>query len=244
MTEPTTTELLRLVLGADERELVALGRGLARALPAVTLVPAFGLRALPGAVRMSVALVLAASVAPALRTSGAPVAPGALGLLVDAARGVPIALAAAVPLWAATMAGGAIDAARGASEGAPFATLEGRPTLLGTLHGLAAGAIFLAMGGPGRVALAIADAPSELATPFAAAARDVAAGIGLAVGIAAPVLGAAIVVEVAAALVARTAAPAHVQTLLAPLRSLALLGASALVLDRSLAALARAMAGP
>jgi hypothetical protein len=52
--------------------------------------------------------------------------------------------------------------------------------------------------------------------------------------VAAPVLAASVVLDVASALIARAAAPAFVQQLLAPLRSLLLLGITALLLERML----------
>jgi hypothetical protein len=56
--------------------------------------------------------------------------------------------------------------------------------------------------------------------------------VQIAVAVAAPLLAASIVVEVAGALVARAASPAHLHALLAPARSLLLLSATALLLDR------------
>src|SRR5580700_3879875 len=87
-------------------DLAALGLAWARVMPAVTLVPAFGLRALPAPARAVMGLAFAASIFPAM----APVAAGAtqpwaLLAVVEIVRGLPVALAAAIPLWAATMAG-------------------------------------------------------------------------------------------------------------------------------------------
>ena len=113
-------------------DLGALGLAWARAMPAVTLVPAFGLRALPAPARAVMALAFAACVFPAL----APVAatsslPWIVLALTEVARGLPIAVAAAVPLWAATMAGGVADALRGAQETPSVPTVEGKATPLG-----------------------------------------------------------------------------------------------------------------
>src|ERR1700722_5462766 len=90
----------------------ALGHAWARALPIVLIVPAFGLRALPASARAVIGLALAAAIAPGggVVGGGAPAGHAALGLLEDATRGFSVAVAAAVPLWAATMAGGLIDA--------------------------------------------------------------------------------------------------------------------------------------
>jgi type III secretory pathway component EscT len=222
-------------------DVAALGIAWARAAPSVALVPAFGLRALPVPARMVMGLAFAASVFPAL----APAAPGAAQpwpvlVLVEMARGLPIALAAAVPLWAATMAGGVVDALRGSQESLTAPTVEGRATPLGVPFSLLACAIFLATGGPARVASALALRP--VAThPLLAAADDIVGGIVLAVALGGPLLAAAVVVEIAAALVARAASPAQVHALLAPLRALGTLAVVAVVLERLATGLARAV---
>lgn len=227
-------------------DLSALGLAWARALPAVTLVPAFGLRALPAPVRAVLALALAAAVFPALApvasaASAGPGVPWPLLALEQVVRGVPVAVAAAVPLWAATMAGGVVDALRGAQESVSLATVEGRATPLGAPLALLAGALFLAGGGPSRIALALAtrDLPAH---PVLLAVHDLLAGVVLAVMIAGPLLAAAVVLEIAAALVARASAPAQVHALLAPLRALGVLAVAALVLDRLAAVLGAAVA--
>jgi type III secretory pathway component EscT len=227
--------------GLDAPTLGALGLAWARAMPSVALVPAFGLRAVPAPARMVMGLALAASVFPAL----APVAsnaslPWPVLLAVEVARGLPVAVAAAVPLWAATMAGGLADALRGSQEMLSVPTVEGRTTPMGAPLSLLGCAIFLATGGPARVvtALALRPAPSQ---PLVAAANDLVAGITLAVALGGPLLTAAVVVEIAAALVARAASPAQVHALLAPLRALAALAVMALVFDRLATVLARAV---
>jgi hypothetical protein len=64
------------------------------------------------------------------------------------------------------------------------------------------------------------------------AAANLAAGIGIATAMAAPLLAASLILEIAGALVARAASPAHLSALLAPIRSLALLALTAIFLDR------------
>jgi len=222
-------------------DLGALGLAWARAMPAVTLVPAFGLRALPAPARGVMALAFAACIFPAL----APVAatssqPWFVQALVEVARGLPIAIAAAVPLWAATMAGGVADALRGSQETPSVPTVEGKATPLGVPLSLLASAIFLATGGPARVVKALALHPVG-AHPLLAAANDLVGGIALAVALGGPLLAAGVVIEIAAALVARAAAPAQVHALLAPLRALGTLAVMAVVLERVATALARAV---
>jgi type III secretory pathway component EscT len=226
-----SSSLIGLIADAfSERgvDLARLGMAWARATPAVTLVPAFGLKALPGAARVVLAVALAAAVFPAL-----PAVPPLstsiwVGLLEQVLAGVPVAIAAAVPLWAATMAGGLADALRGSSDTITAPTVEGGATPLGVTMSLLASGLFFATGGPARVALALLSSGREL-HPVLRASEDIANGITVAVALGAPLLAASIVVEVAGALVARAAAPAQLHLLLAPLRSLVLLTVFALV---------------
>jgi type III secretory pathway component EscT len=223
-------------------DLGALGLAWARAMPSVVLVPAFGLRALPIPARMVMGLAFAASVLPAIApvASSAP-EPWPVLLLLEAARGLPVALAAAVPLWAATMAGGVVDALRGSQETLNVPTVEGRATPLGVPLSLLGCAIFLATGGPARVVSALALRPVA-AHPLLAAADDIVAGVTLAVALGGPLLAAAVVVEMGAALVARAASPAQVHALLAPLRALGTLTVMAVVFERLATVLAKAVA--
>jgi type III secretory pathway component EscT len=138
------------------------------------------------------------------------------------------------------MAGGVADALRGAQETTSLPTVEGRVTPLGGLMSLLAAAIFLTTGGPARVAIALALHPVG-PHPVLAAADDLVGGITLAVALGGPILAAAIVVEIAAALVARATSPAQVHALLAPMRALGALAVLAVVLDRLALALARAI---
>jgi type III secretory pathway component EscT len=222
-------------------DLGALGLAWARAMPAVVLVPAFGLRALPLPARAVMGLAFAASLLPSLTPLAASTSqPWLLLVLVEVARGLPVALAAAVPLWAATMAGGVADALRGSQETPSVPTVEGRATPLGVPLSLLACAIFLATGGPARVVRALARHPVG-AHPLLSAADDLVGGIALAVALGGPLLAAAVVVEIAASLIARAASPAQVHALLAPLRALGTLAVMAVALERLATALARAV---
>ena len=71
---------------------------------------------------------------------------------------------------------------------------------------LLASAIFLATGGPARVVEAIALRPIG-AHPLLAAADDLVGGITLAVALGGPLLAAAVVIEIAGAVIARAASP-------------------------------------
>ncbi|MDB4992852.1 MAG: Flagellar biosynthesis protein FliR [Myxococcaceae bacterium] len=237
------TEIARAFADAGI-DLASVGLAWARVAPTVAIVPAFGLKALPAPARGVIAVALGVSIFPAL--TGVVVAhaaePWPLLALEEILRGLPIALGAAIPLWAATMAGGLVDTLRGAQDQTSFATVEGRVSTLGVPFALLASAIFLSTGGPARVVTELAS--RELAPhPVLAAANDLVHGIGLAVAIGAPLLAAALVLEIAGALVARAASPAQVHLLIAPLRALGLLAVIGIVLDRIAAVLALAIAG-
>jgi flagellar biosynthetic protein FliR len=232
MTDAGLLEALARLLEQGGIDLAAWGLAWARVAPVVAIVPAFGMRALSAPVRAAAALVLAAVIVPALRPEAH--GPGAFPvlLLTELARGTVVAVSAAVPLWAATMAGGAIDALRGSQDVLTMPTVEGKATPLGVLFSLLAATLFLGLGGPAHVVGALATASPDIAADATRAATDIAAGIGIAVALAAPLLAASVILEVAGALVARAASPAHLHALLAPLRSLALLVLTALLLNR------------
>ena len=94
-----------------------------------------------------------------------------------------------------------------------------------------------------RVAPVVALVPAG-AHPLQAAADDLVSGVALAVALGGPLLAAAVVVEVAAALVARAATPAQVHALLAPLRATALLAVMGVVLQRIAELLGRVVQTP
>ena len=243
MHAPSLIGSIASVLSDAGVDLAALGLAWARVAPTIVLVPAFGLRVLPAPVRGALGLALALCIFPALTVVAHavhPDVPWPLLAIVEVARGIPIALAAAVPLWAATMAGGVADSLRGAQESVSFVTIEGNTTSLGVPIALLASALFLAGGGPSRVLMALATrgVPEH---PLLTASHDLVAGIGLAVALGGPLLAAAVVLEIAAALVARAASPAQIHALIAPLRALGLLGVFALVFERLTALLAHAV---
>jgi flagellar biosynthetic protein FliR len=228
-------------------DLARLGLAWARAMPAIAIVPAFGLRALPAPARAVMALALAACVLPTVAplASAAALIPSRPWIVLafgEVLRGLPVAIAAAVPLWAATMAGGVADALRGSQDTSTAPTVEGAASPLGIPLSLLACALFLHTGGPARVAAALSFDPRvsvathALLTPLIVAG-DLTQGVSLAAALGAPLLVAAVVIEVAAALIARAASPAQVHALLAPLRALGTLTILAIVLDRLSAAL-------
>jgi type III secretory pathway component EscT len=215
-------------------DLQGLGLAWARFAPALAIVPAFGLKALPVPARGILGIALAAGIYPALVpiVVERPETPWFVLALEQIVLGLPVALAAAIPLWAATMAGGLVDSLRGAQDGSGLAVVEGNKTTpLAILLSLLASIVFLATGGPARVAASLATTTLG-EHPLLAASHALVAGIGLAVAIGAPLLAAAVVLEIAFALVARAASPSQVHALFAPLRALGLLAIVAIVLER------------
>lgn len=220
------------VLARGGVDLSRLGMAWARVAPSVALVPAFGLRAFPAPARVTLGLALALVVAPGLPGLGASSLVWPVALVVEAARGVPIAIAASAALWAATMAGGLIDDLRGARETSSLPSVESGATPLGALFALVAAVMFLESGGPARVLAALGRPDLGFSQPLLGALGNVIGGVELALAVATPLIVASMVVETASSLVARAASPAYIQPLLAPLRSLALLAVAALVLER------------
>lgn len=225
---------VRAVLALTQTDLVLWALAWARFVPTIALVPALGLRALPAATRVVLALALSAAIAPVVRPPEYA-APWALQMLTELMRGLPVAVSASVALWSATMAGGVIDDLRGSRQPSSLPNVESGATASGTLFAMLAALAFLQSGGAARVASSLARVSADVHRPLLSSAVQLAAGIELAVAIATPIVVAAVVVEVAGALIARAATPAAVERLLAPIRSIVLLAALALLLDRMVA---------
>jgi type III secretory pathway component EscT len=219
-------------------DLRAWGLAWARVAPAVAIVPAFGLRALSTPVRAASALVFSALLLPAVGAQSHSAWPFPVLLFGELVRGTTIAVAAAVPFWAASMTGGLVDALRGAQDSASLPTVEGKASPLGNLFSLLASCIFLFTGGPARLVTLLAEGGTSRDTVLARVVADLAAGVGMAVALAAPIVAAAVVIEIAGALVARAASPAQLHATLAPVRSVALLAVTALLFDRMASLLA------
>ena len=203
----------------------------ARVTPAVTLVPAFGLNALPAQTRAVLSLALAASLVPSLQ----PVhhsAPLGVALLLEAAAGVPVAFAASGALWAAGMAGGLTDNLRGAREAQALPIVDDGSSPLGALLSMVVALVFLEGGGAARVAAALSESVALSPSILWRVAFGLTRSVELALAVAAPIAAVSIVVESANALIARSAAPAYIAALLAPLRSIAILVAFALLFER------------
>ena len=210
----------------------------ARVAPALTLVPAFGLNALPAPTRAALGLALAVSIAPSLQPAQLS-APFSIALLLEAARGLPVALAASGALWAAGMAGGLTDNIRGARETQALPVVDEDVSPLGALLSLLVSLLFLESGGAARVAAALASNTAPSHGMLWQVALGLTRSVELALAVAAPVVAVSIVVELANALIARSATPAHIAALLAPLRSVLILVAFALLFERMTTLLAQ-----
>ena len=209
----------------------------ARVTPALTLVPAFGLNALPAHTRAVFGLALALSIAPSLQPLQLG-APFGVALVLEAARGLPVALAASAALWAAGMAGGLTDNLRGARESQALPIVDEATSPLGALLSLLIALSFLESGGAARVAGALSSPAPLSSSALWQVAIGLTHAIELALAVAAPVVAVSIVLELANALIARSATPAHIVALLAPLRSVLILVCFALLFERMASLLA------
>jgi type III secretory pathway component EscT len=233
MSGPGLIESVAGELSRNGVNLAAFAIAWARAVPTVIMVPAFGLRALPWPLRAILGGSIAIAIFPALNPLADSRAhePWIALVVEEFLRGIPIALATAVPLWAATMAGGAIDTMRGAENAIDAPTVEEGSTQLGVFFSLLASSIFLATGGPARVAnsLITAEFPDH---PLIAAVHDLTQGIAASVAIAAPILAATILIDVGLSITNRATSPVSANAITLPARSLGIVVMLALVLER------------
>ena len=205
----------------------------ARLAPVTFLSPAFGGARVPWWIRLGLALLLAALLAPLV--AAGPVARPELLIPRELAVGFVLALLAAVPFWAAQAAGAMSDAVTG---------LSGR---LAELLLLLAAVVFFASDGHLLLVRALATSyqavPLTASVPLGNAGETVIAAtahlILAAVGIAAPVLVAVVVADVAFALVARAGRGVALVEAAVALRSYA----AAFALLASLASIALAIRG-
>lgn len=225
------SQFLTLLLGLETLELERWALAWARLTPVVVIVPAFGLRAVPGPMRVAVALSLALAVAPALRPA-LPAGPWLVRLAAEFVRGLPVAITAALTLWIAQMVGGLIDNLRGSQEASALPVVEPDSTPTGALLTLLVAIAFLQGGGAAHAAAAVVRADDISTGALQPLVVTLSSGVGVAVAVATPVVVVTLVVEVSNALLARAANPAFLLPTLAPLRTLAVLGVTALVLDR------------
>lgn len=216
-------------IGVDPR---AWALGMARATPAVTLVPAFGLAAVPAPTRLVLALSLGACIAPALSGQVSVEGPFVVALARESLAGLPVALLAALSMYVAGMAGGLVDDLRGGRESVSLPSLPEPLPPVAALFTLLASVAFLETGGAARVASALA-APNLVGQlTWLAVTKAFARAIELAFALAAPLAVAGVLIETASALIARAATPAFIGPVLAPIKSVALLGILALLFER------------
>jgi type III secretory pathway component EscT len=215
--------------GIDPR---AWALGFARATPAVTLIPAFGLGAVPAPTRLVLAVSLGLCIAPALSESVHGAGNFPLALCREAFVGLPVALLASFSMYVAAAAGGLVDDLRGGRESVTLPALPEPMPPVAVLFALLACVAFLETGGAARVAGALASPLLSARFSWAAVVQAFAAAVELAFAIAAPLAVASVLLETASALIARAATPAFVGPVLAPLKSVALLGVLALVFER------------
>jgi type III secretory pathway component EscT len=235
MAPPPSPHLLDALSAAIEQmgiEPRAWALGMARAAPAVTLVPAFGLSAVPAPTRLVLGVALGACIAPALGAQASRGGPLFVALSREAFTGLPVALLAALSIYVAGMAGGLIDDLRGGRESVSLPALPEQLPPVAALFTLLASAAFLETGGAARVAAALAAPELPAAFSWLNVTRAFARSVELAFALAAPLAVASVLVETASALIARAATPASVGPVLAPVKSVALLGILALVLER------------
>ena len=197
-----------------------LALGAARTVPIVWLVPAFGGRALPFPVRLGMGLLLASFSLPQLVAAGAPLrsSSAAVWLLIGAREvlvGAVVGLVVSFFFRAAEAAGGLADVLRGASFAEVLAPDSGRrssPT--GALYLLLATVIFLELGGIGRLSFALGRSYQALPLGGAPSTAGLQAQLGLvlvssakliesAVGLAAPVIVALLLADLALGVVGR-----------------------------------------
>ncbi|RYZ02178.1 MAG: type III secretion protein [Myxococcales bacterium] len=216
-------------MGVDPR---AWALGMARATPAVTLVPAFGLSAVPAPTRLVLALALGACIAPALAGDVNPAGPFVIALARESFAGLPVALLAALAIYVAGMAGGLVDDLRGGREAVSLPALPEQVPPVAALFTLLASIAFLETGGAARVASSLASPALAGHFTWLAVAKAFARSVELAFALAAPLAVASVLIETASALIARAATPAFIGPVLAPVKSVALLGILALLLER------------
>ena len=209
-------------------------RALARVSSLLLFVPIFGGAALPVVARLGLGLALAATVAPALPLSAAA-APLWSELFAQFAQGLPVAVGAALLLHVTLMSGAIVDELRGSRALGDGAVFDGQQTPLGLLLGLLVALSLLESGAVTRLTALLLVSGSE--PSLLQIARQLSASIGFAVAISAPVAALSIVLSAAEALIARAASPADLLPVLAPARSVVLLAAAALLLDRLIEAL-------
>jgi len=205
----------------------------------MALVPTLGMPGAPAVLRLAIAVSLALSTVPL----GGRTSPSLALLLSEVARCTPVAVVAAVALWVAAQTGSLVDELRGVKGRVSLPGLSEPASPLGALLALLASATFFAGGGAARVAMALQSAPALSVSGVVRSAEQLASGVTIAVAVAAPLLVAAIVVEVFGALLSRLASPAQLGSVVSPLKAVVTLGIVAVLFERLAVALGAVASG-
>jgi type III secretory pathway component EscT len=232
-----TETLESLVWALSGLKLSTLVVGWVRALPIAVIVPAFGLPSMPGTLKSALAAMLMVAALPgavALQSE-----PSLLLLTAALIDGIALAIPAALGIWIGTMAGSLFDELSSPSQhdtgGGP---LEEQSSLSGTLIGLFAIVVFLAQGGPSKLALSLSSSLSPALPNVTRVVEALVNGIGLAVTISAPLVVAAVLLQLGALLVSRASPGEALRTLVLPVQGLLRLVFLALFLEWLLYAIA------
>jgi len=205
---------------------------LTRLLPVFLVPPFFGARRVPPALRIGLALAVAALFLPL--TPHAPAAPGLLVALAlkELLVGLALAFAVAMAFYGAEAGGRFIDLSRGVQAGEGLAPdVPAQPSALGELYGLLAIVLFLTSGGHRLFLASIAHSYEVLplasfpsASGLWGMTRLVVATSGhvfvLALGMAAPVLAVLFLTDLAIGLLARSTPAIPMYLLALPARTL------------------------
>lgn len=232
-----TALLERLIDRSAIELLLVVAAAVARLGPLIWLAPFFGGRLVPPTVRIGLSVALACVMLPQLLPAGPALADaGAVGVAAvfvqEALVGTALGFVVASVFWAAQAAGGLIDTARGASMGEVMVPqLGGRTTPMGNLLLQLTVVLFLALGGH-RIAIA-AICRSYVALPlgrfvaidglgrFALFCVDLSGEIILvALALAAPVIAAVVLADVALGWINRFAPQINVFFIAMPLKAL------------------------
>ncbi|MFH2005863.1 MAG: flagellar biosynthetic protein FliR [bacterium] len=220
-----------------ERHLVVFLLVAARWLPLVVLAPIFAARAMPASARVGVAFAFTLLVFPAAYAARGDLPRGTVELTLLVLReglvGALLGLLVAIPFYALEGAGRLIDTARGAGMAELLAAPTGtRTTPTGAFLLLLGVVLFLAVDGHLLVIQAVGESyrtlPAGATLPADAPARVVPLALHLggqlfavALGIAAPVLVAAVLVDLSLGLAARLAPRLPLYFLGLPVKALA-----------------------
>jgi flagellar biosynthetic protein FliR len=216
-------ELLQTLLKEfDGERLLAVGfLVLARWLPLTTLAPFFAARAMPMSARIGIALVLSAVVYPAASAAAGPLPLSTLSLSALLVRevlvGALLGLLVAIPLRALEAAGRLVDTARGARMAEVLATPTNvRASPLGAFLLLLGVTLFMTVDGHVLVIRAVGESyrtlpvgaelgPEAPARVASLAIHLTARFFAVALGLAAPVLAAAVLLDLALGIAGRVA---------------------------------------